>query len=158
MSTDPIRIRRATLDDLPSLSILFDAYRRFYQQPADLPRARAFIETRLKNGESVIYLAETAAGSAIGFCQLYPSFCSVIAAPIYVLYDLFVTPEARQAGAARGLLAASEADARQRGFARLDLTTAKTNLPAQALYESMGWIRDEVFYTYNRDLAPNLGG
>ena len=39
-----------------------------------------------------------------------------------------------------------------------DLTTAKTNLPAQALYESMGWIRDEVFYTYNRDLAPNLGG
>ena len=55
------------------------------------------------------------------------------------------------------LLARAEEDARQAGFARLDLTTAKTNLPAQALYTSMGWVRDEVFYTYNRDLAPPGG-
>ena len=35
----------------------------------------------------------------------------------------------------------------------MDLTTARTNLPAQALYESLGWEQDQVFLTYNRHLA-----
>ena len=146
-------IRRATLDDLPALSRLFDAYRQFYQQPADLAKAHDFIQARLCKHESVIYLAEDATGQAIGFCLLYPSFCSLIAAPIYVLSDLFVAPEARRSGAARGLLATAEHAARDAGFARLDLTTAKTNLPAQSLYQSMGWVRDEVYYSYNRMLG-----
>lgn len=157
MPVSAFHVRNATLDDLPALSRLFDAYRQFYQQPADLNKAEDFMRARLGNKQSVIYLAEDGNRLAVGFCQLYPSFCSVIAAPIYVLYDLFVAPEARQSGAARELLARAEEDARQAGFARLDLTTAKTNLPAQALYTSMGWVRDEVFYTYNRDLAPPGG-
>ena len=153
MPTAAIHVRRATLDDLPELSRLFDAYRQFYQQAADLDKARAFIRARLQQNESVIYLAENATGQAIGLCQLYPSFCSLIAAPIYVLSDLFVAPEARRTGAARGLMTAVERDAREAGFARLDLTTAKTNMPAQNLYESVGWVRDEVYYTYNRTLT-----
>ena len=36
------------------------------------------------------------------------------------------------------------------GMTRLDLTTAKDNLKAQALYESLGWARDEVFYAYSK--------
>ena len=35
----------------------------------------------------------------------------------------------------------------------MDLTTARNNATAQSLYESLGWVRDEVFYTYTRDLA-----
>jgi ribosomal protein S18 acetylase RimI-like enzyme len=35
----------------------------------------------------------------------------------------------------------------------MDLTTAKTNLQAQALYESLGWLRDEVFLTYSREIT-----
>ena len=153
MHTAAIHVHRATLNDLPELSRLFDAYRQFYQQPADLDKARDFIRARLQQNQSVIYLAENATGQAMGLCQLYPSFCSLIAAPIYVLSDLYVAPEARRTGAARGLLATAEKDAGEAGFARLDLTTAKTNLPAQSLYESMGWERDEVYYTYNRALA-----
>lgn len=153
MPTAAIHVRLATLDNLPELSRLFDAYRQFYQQPADLAKARDFIEARLQQNESVIYLAENTDGQGIGLCQLYPSFCSLIAAPIYVLSDLFITPVARRSGAARRLLATAENAAREAGFARLDLTTAKTNLPAQSLYESMGWVRDEVYYTYNRTLT-----
>ena len=37
-------------------------------------------------------------------------------------------------------------------MARLDLSTAKNNLAAQALYESLGWVRDEIFYTYNKEI------
>ena len=43
--------------------------------------------------------------------------------------------------------------AENNGLARLDLTTAKTNYAAQALYEALGWACDEVFYTYNKEVV-----
>lgn len=145
-----ISIRRADLADLDGLAIMFDAYRQFYEQPADLGLARRFIEQRLQKSESLILLAVDDAGQALGFCQLYPSFCSVEAKPIQVLYDLFVRPEARRSGAGRALLIAAHQQAACAGVARLDLTTARTNLAAQALYESLGWLRDEVFLSYSK--------
>jgi hypothetical protein len=32
----------------------------------------------------------------------------------------------------------------------MDLATAKTNMAAQAAYESLRWGRDECFYTYSK--------
>lgn len=145
-------IHTAIPEDAALIAPLFDAYRQFYEQPADADAALAFITARLERGESVILLARRPDGSALGFCQLYPSFCSVLAAPIYVLYDLFVAPDARRLGVGRALLLAAEAHARATGHARMDLTTARNNLRAQALYESLGWVRDEVFLTYARHL------
>lgn len=145
-------IHTAIPEDAALIAPLFDAYRQFYEQPADADAALAFITARLERGESVILLARRPDGSALGFCQLYPSFCSVLAAPIYVLYDLFVVPDARRLGVGRALLLAAEAHARATGHARMDLTTARDNRQAQALYESLGWVRDEVFLTYTRTL------
>lgn len=147
-----LHIRQATLADINAVAPLFDAYRQFYEQPADPALARQFVGERLKNSESVILLAETGdlAASVVGFCQLYPSFCSVIAKPIYVLYDLYVSPSARKTGAGRALMLAAHQHATDQGFARLDLTTARSNQTAQALYESLGWQRDEVFLAYNK--------
>lgn len=140
-------IRRATVADVPSLAPLFDAYRQFYQQAPHLPLAQAYLHERLSRHESVVLLAETP--DIAGFCQLYPSFCSVEAGPIHVLYDLFVAPDARRSGAARALLLAAIEYARAAGSLRLDLSTARNNTQAQALYESLGWVRDEVFLVYS---------
>jgi ribosomal protein S18 acetylase RimI-like enzyme len=160
-----IALRRAGLEDLDVLAPLFDAYRQFYGLPADRALSREYLRARLSRGESVILLADAsahasahasthaAAGRSTGFCQLYPTWCSLAAAPIYVLYDLFVSDAARRGGIGRALLKAAAAHARQAGAARMDLSTARTNAPAQALYESLGWRRDEVFLTYSLDLA-----
>lgn len=145
-----LQIRRAGVADTPVIAPLFDTYRQFYEQAPDLALATRFIEARLRQGESLVLLAQDAHGQAVGFCQLYPSFCSVQACKIFVLYDLFVAPPARTHGVGRQLLLAAEALAREHGVQRLDLTTAKTNVKAQSLYESLGWVRDEVFLTYNR--------
>ncbi|RTL35824.1 MAG: GNAT family N-acetyltransferase [Rhodocyclaceae bacterium] len=142
--------REARESDVPAIAELFDLYRQFYEQPPNIKLARAFIAERLTKSESVILIAENDASGLVGFCQLYPTFCSVEAQPIYALYDLFVRPSARKTGVGRLLLQAAEAKAAQTGKARMDLTTARTNKPAQALYESLGWIRDEVFFAYNR--------
>jgi GNAT superfamily N-acetyltransferase len=140
------RIRVATLADLEVVAALFDAYRQFYEQAPDAATARHFIRDRLQRDESVILLALNDAQDAIGFCQLYPIFCSIDAKPIYSLSDLFVVPEARRSGAGRALLQAAERHARNTGRMRLELTTARTNKTAQAAYESLGWQRDEVYY------------
>jgi ribosomal protein S18 acetylase RimI-like enzyme len=49
---------------------------------------------------------------------------------------------------------AAEDEAREQGCARLDLSTARTNLPAQALYQSRGWQRDEIYLHFSRQVAP----
>jgi len=143
-----LTLRHATLDDLDQLAPLFDAYRRFYEQPGDVARASAFLHERLERGESTILVAEEQ-GQLLGFCQLYPSWCSVVAARIFVLYDLFVDPQVRRGGIGRALMRAAQAFGREAGAARLDLTTARTNARAQALYESEGWQRDDVFLAYS---------
>jgi ribosomal protein S18 acetylase RimI-like enzyme len=151
MST--IHTRIATLADLDMIAPMFDAYRQFYEQSPDLAMAKNFIRERLQNNESVVLLAINDAQQTVGFCQLYPTFCSVEAKPIYSLYDLFVKPEERRSGAAKQLLQAAENLATQSGKARMDLTTAKSNTTAQAAYESLGWVRDEVFYAYSKAIA-----
>jgi ribosomal protein S18 acetylase RimI-like enzyme len=39
----------------------------------------------------------------------------------------------------------------------MTLSTARTNFQAQALYESLGWERDDEFYVYNPGLSPTEG-
>ena len=144
--------REARQGDLADVASLFDQYRQFYEQAPNAQRALQFITERFTRQESVLLVAQDASGTLVGFCQLYPSFCSVEAQPIYVLYDLFVAPGARKHGAGCQLLLAAEARARADGKVRMDLTTARTNFQAQSVYESLGWVRDEVFYAYNRHL------
>jgi ribosomal protein S18 acetylase RimI-like enzyme len=151
-SMNTLHTRIATIADLDIIASLFDTYRQFYERVPDLALAKQFISDRIQNKESVIILATNEAQQIIGFCQLYPSFCSVEAKPIYMLYDLFVAPQSRRSGAGKILLQAAEKLAAEHGKARMDLTTAKTNKHAQAAYESLGWVRDEMFYAYSKHI------
>lgn len=87
-----VTIHIAREQDIERVAVLFDLYRQFYEQKPDLDLAREFIKGRIINKESIVLIAQNEEDEMIGFCQLYPTFCSVIAAPIYALYDLFVIP------------------------------------------------------------------
>jgi GNAT superfamily N-acetyltransferase len=144
-----LAVRTASAADLGALVPLFDAYRQFYQQPADLALSRDFIADRLERGDSVIFLAWEA-GQAVGFVQLYPVFSSTAPTPgrLWLLNDLFVAPEARSRGAGRALLERARAYAIETGAVGLFLQTARANVSAQRLYESLGWTRDDLFLVY----------
>jgi len=146
-----IRIIRAELSNVDSVAPLFDAYRQFYRQAPDLERARAFITERLSKDESVIFLAASD-GHYLGFTQLYPLFSSVNLAKAWLLNDLFVAPSARGLGVGQALLEQARRFGEESGAASLMLETATDNLPAQRLYERLGWIRETEFYTYNLHL------
>lgn len=149
---DSIAVRRASPADAVLVAPLFDAYRQFYGLAPDLALSQRYLATRLERGESVVLVAERPAGEAAGFVQLYPTFSSLRAARVFVLYDLFVAAEARRHGVARRLMEAAVDEARAAGAVALTLQTAKTNLGAQRLYESLGWRRDEEFWEYGLTL------
>jgi ribosomal protein S18 acetylase RimI-like enzyme len=147
-------IRRAMLVDLGLVAPLFDGYRQFYGKPSDPPLAEAFMRDRLERDESVVFLAiDAEGGEGLGFVQLYPSFSSVSARPIWILNDLYVIPAARNRGLGRALLAEAAEHARSTGAARLVLSTATDNRTAQSLYESYGFRRDERFLVYQLELG-----
>ena len=71
-----MKYRKATSKDLDSLSELFDAYRMFYHKSTDLEGAKTFLEERISNKDSEIFIAETIENEIVGFVQLYPLFSS----------------------------------------------------------------------------------
>jgi GNAT superfamily N-acetyltransferase len=87
--------------------------------------------------------------SAVGFTQLFPSFSVLSAARIFILNDLFVSPEARRKRVGALLLDAAVRYGRAVGAVRLTLSTEVTNQTAQGLYEKEGWIRQTEFYSYD---------
>jgi len=142
----PVTVRRATDRDLDAVAPLFDAYRQFYEQPADLPRSHAFLSERIAREESVVLLAE-AGDVPVGFVQLYPLFSSISLGPIYVLNDLFVRPDGRRHGVGTRLLEAARAFGEAERAHYLELSTAVDN-PAQRVYEGCGWQLDREFLHY----------
>jgi ribosomal protein S18 acetylase RimI-like enzyme len=143
-----VRIRRAEPDDLESLTPLFEAYRRFYEQPANLAKSRRFLGERLAKDDSVIIVAEEE-GSLLGFTQLYPLFSSTVCRRVWQLNDLFTIESARGRGVGRALMEAARNHAIATGASGIELATAHTNLPAQRLYESLGYVLDQTFRVYS---------
>ncbi|TAE26421.1 MAG: GNAT family N-acetyltransferase [Candidatus Kapaibacterium sp.] len=147
-----INIVRAKLEHLDVLAPLFDGYRQFYEQTADVEGARIFLESRITAQESTIFLALGVNGEGLGFTQLYPVFTSVGMRRAWLLNDLFVAPEARKQGVAEALMEEARTFAKQTNAAYLTLETAQTNASAQALYEKLGWKRDTEHYFYSLSL------
>lgn len=147
-----VEIVKAGVEHVDRVALLFDLYRQFYNREPDGELARRFVGERLVNGDSTLFLA-LAGDEPLGFVQLYPSFCSVDAIRILILYDLYVVTSARRRGLGEALMRRATDYARETGAARLDLLTAKDNTPGQSLYEKLGYRRtNEDFYAYSLEL------
>lgn len=136
-----MKVNIATLEDLEQLVILFDGYRSFYEQESNLVAARNFLKERFIKQDSVIFLCLDASDKGLGFTQLYPSYSSVSMQRIYILNDLYVTPQARNKGVGEALMESAKQFASKRGSKGITLETAIDN-PAQKLYKKLGWKKD----------------
>lgn len=141
-------VSAAVAADLDDLTRLFAGYLDFYQVPRPPAQIAAFVAERLRRGDAQLLLARDGQGVAQGFVQLYPLQASLALAPAWLLSDLFVTPAARRRGVGAALMNAARAHAEATGACGLQLETARSNLAGQRLYERLGYVRDEQFYTY----------
>ena len=140
---------------LDELARLFNLYRIFYEQEDDYESAYEFIKQRIINQESIVFLSCKSTNNFNGFVQLYPSFCSVSGIPILILYDLYVDKDQRGLSIGRRLMDRSKVYAKDNGFKRLELSTAKDNLIGQSLYESLGYEQDSEFYHYSLEIEDD---
>ncbi len=152
-----MRIQQATPADLDDLTPLFAGYLHFYAVDKPLPALRDFLAGRLSRGDSTIFIARDERGAASGFVQLYPLFSSLALQPAWLVSDLYVNETARRQGVGEALMNAARGHAEASGACGLQLETAKSNLAGQALYERLGYVRDEVFYTYWLGLPGQAG-
>ncbi|XRG79158.1 GNAT family N-acetyltransferase [Rossellomorea sp. GAMAL-10_SWC] len=146
-----MEVVRAKSEHITEVANLFDQYRMFYKQESNLNGAIDFINERINNKDSVIFLVKEEE-QYMGFTQLYPSFSSVSMKKLWILNDLYVTESARQKGVAQLLLNAAKKFAIESKAKALDLQTAIDNKSAQALYEKNGYQVDKEFLSYSLNL------
>ncbi len=135
-----MEIRLANKNHIDGVAVLFDQYRQFYNCRPDLQLSTSYISERITNSESTIFVA-ILNGKAVGFVQLYPSFCSIDASRILILHDLFVDAEVRNSGIGAALMNQAADFARTQGVGRIDLMTEKSNHSGQHLYEKLGYTK-----------------
>jgi ribosomal protein S18 acetylase RimI-like enzyme len=144
-----IKIRQAGFNDIELVSKIFNEYRVFYGCEPDLKGAESFIYERVKNLESIIFIATDENDKCIGFTQLFPLFSSVSMKKVYILNDLFVYPDYRRQNVATLLLSESIRLGKHFQAARITLTTEISNLNAQKLYENNGFSFDRENKVYH---------
>ena len=143
-----LTVRKATAADVDAIAPLFDQYRMFYAQKSSPTEAVSFIGERLKNNDSILFLALNDT-TPVGFAQLYPTFSSVGMKRMWILNDIFVRSESRTSGVGKALMVACSQYSKETGARGLTLKTAVDNAPAQKLYAACGWAKETTFVSFN---------
>ncbi|MDB5229067.1 MAG: family N-acetyltransferase [Bacteroidota bacterium] len=143
-------IRKATIDDISQLSLLFDAYRVFYKMESNVDGAALFLSDRIQNLESIVYVSLDEENNLTGFVQLYPIFSSTRLKRFWLLNDLYVKPELRRSGISIALIDAAKELCRNSGSCGMMLETAKSNIVGNNLYPKTGFKldNDHNFYSW----------
>lgn len=146
-----MHIRKANIQDIEQLSVLFDAYRIFYEKTSDTENAKRFLSERIMNNESEIFVAENESKELTGFVQLYPLFSSTRMKRFWLLNDLFVKPEQRSKGISIALIEKAKELCRTTNSCGMMLETDKTNTIGNNLYPKNGFELDEAhnYYSWN---------
>jgi len=145
------KIYKATPADANIIGPVFDLYRIFYKQKSNIKEACRYIKARLEANESVIFFIKDKE-RCIGFTQLYPTFDSVNLRKKIVLYDLYICEDYRRKGNGKILMDAAKDYAQLNKFGSIELSTNKGNIQGQSLYEALGYIRDQEFYSYDLEI------
>jgi len=138
--THGMQLRRVVASDLDDLLPLVREYCRFngvdHSDEDLLAVSRALIAD--SGSEGVQIIARDAHDRPIGFATVVWTWATWAGGRVGIMGDLFVAAPARRAGCARALIAACRDECGRVGARGLMWTTAKDNMAARALYESLG--------------------
>lgn len=145
-----ISIKQINLAEAKLVVGLFNQYRIFYKQLSDIGMAQAFIQARLENNESIIFVAMDD-DQPVAFTQLYPKYSSARLTKNWILNDLYVDANYRKQGIGEKLIRTAMDFAKKQGSSFVQLETAVDNYTAQSLYEAIGFVKqedDKEFFLY----------
>ena len=146
-----LKIIKANKNHIKAVSVLFDLYRQFYKYQKNLKNSTNYIQERIINDESIIFIC-TANEEVVAFVQLYETFDSLNLNKKLILYDLYVLKKYRKLGISKMLMNKSKEFAKNNNISKIELSTSIDNYIAQKLYESLDYIRDKEYYEYGLEI------
>lgn len=153
-------IRRARPADVPTILEMIRALAVYEALEHELALDGDGLHTALFGEEAFAgaLLAETrrsdtTPGQPVGYALYFKSFSTFLCRPGLYLEDLFVLPETRGRGLGLALLRAVCAEARTRGFARVEWSVLDWNTPAIAFYRRLGAVLQPEWQRFRLDGA-----
>ncbi len=147
-----MKIREAKSSDINQLSKLFNSYRMFYGKESNIDISKEFLDSRIINKDSKIYVCE-AGNNIIGFVQLYPLFSSTRVSKFWLLNDLFVDVKERGNGYSKLLIERAKKLVIESNACGMMLETEKSNNIGNKLYPITGFKMNELSNFY--EWTPN---
>jgi GNAT superfamily N-acetyltransferase len=132
-----VTIRPANAADEAAWRRLFAAYNAFYRAKVPEPVTAETWRRILDPAVPVHALMAEQDGAVVGFTNYLFHASTWAIQPACYLEDLFVDPSCRGGGAARALIMAVEAAAREAGAFRIYWHTQEYNAPARSLYDTV---------------------
>jgi GNAT superfamily N-acetyltransferase len=143
-------VRPAAPGDEAAWRRLWAGYLRFYRaELADEVTSATWARLMDPAGDMSCLVAERA-GEVIGICNYLFHTSTWSTGPVCYLQDLYVDRDARGTDAARALILACEAAAREAGAARLYWLTQEYNGAARSLYDTI--VPRSSFIVYRKPL------
>jgi GNAT superfamily N-acetyltransferase len=143
-----LKIRQATIEDLPKIVPIFDSYREYFQQEKNPSAAERFLFEKFEHRESVIFLAEQQ-GEVIGFAQLYPLFSSLSLKRVWLLNDFFISEGHRNTGVGKQLFLKVKEFSILTKSKGIELSVEHTNQKAWTFWGKQGFQLDKEFRYYS---------
>ncbi len=149
---DGVVVREAAPDDAQRILDFIIGLAEFEREPRST--VKATVESIRRDGFGAARRFETLIaelnGRAVGMALFFPHYSTWLGRPSLYLEDLYVTPEARGAGAGFALMRALARIARSRGWNRLDLSVLDWN-PARQFYHRLGMTDESEWLLYRLD-------
>lgn len=153
MPLTAVSVRLARLEDLSGLAQLFHHYLEFQGLNYNYADSVIFMEKRLTQVDSKIYVAEKKSDKKLlAFAQLRPQTNSLTQKQVWHLCDIWVDEAYRRQGIARQLTKACEEYSSSCGSQGMVLKVGNSNHHALALFESLGWKKEVLtLFRLNHD-------
>ncbi len=147
-------VREAVPNDAQTILDFIIGLAEFENEPRSI--VEATVESIRRDGFGEARRFETLiaerAGEPVGMALFFPHYSTWTGTPALYLEDLFVTEEARGAGAGFSLMQALAEIADERGWKRLDLSVLDWN-PAREFYRQLGMEHESEWLLYRLDEA-----
>jgi GNAT superfamily N-acetyltransferase len=134
-----LRVRRANDADREIVHALLTAQLVEHRLAADRDRIDRGLDAAFRRGSPAWLLLAERDGKTIGVLLANQIVSVEKGGETLWIEELYVTPEARRMGVARGILAELIEQARRNGLRALDLEVVRTQAAAFALYRAAGF-------------------
>ena len=146
-----IEVRPVRADDEPAWRKLWDGYCAFYEVSVPDDATTTTWNRLLDPDEPMEALVAEQDGVVVGFVNCVLHRTTWARGMTCYLEDLFVSPDARGAGAGRALMVAVIERSQELGWDKVYWHTRENNARARALYDSLAQVDDFVRYVVPPD-------